>query len=155
MLTIRLTRVGKKKYPTYRFIISEKSRDPWGKSLEVLGNYNPHTKDIVLKKERIAYWLSQGAGTSETVHNLLIKSGVLKKEEKKKPVKITKKRAAKLAEAKKEKEEKIANKKAIKEEEEVNNEPQKKEEVEGAKEEKTEEKAENAAEGHDANEEEK
>jgi small subunit ribosomal protein S16 len=60
MLTIRFSRVGKKSFPTYRLIISEKARDPYGKSLEILGSYNPHTKDLVAKADRIKYWISKG-----------------------------------------------------------------------------------------------
>ncbi|WKZ24922.1 MAG: 30S ribosomal protein S16 [Patescibacteria group bacterium] len=77
MLTIRLSRVGKKSYPTYRLTIAEKSRDPYGKALEILGSYNPHTKELVAKDERIRYWISKGAGTSPTVNNLLISKNVI------------------------------------------------------------------------------
>jgi small subunit ribosomal protein S16 len=77
MLSIRLSRVGKIKYPTYRIIIQEKSRDPWGKALEILGNYNPHTKEFSVKQERIKYWLSLGAQMSATVNNLLIKHKII------------------------------------------------------------------------------
>lgn len=72
MLTIRLSRVGKKKQPTYRLIISEKGRDPWGRSLEILGNYNPRTKAAVFNTERIQYWMSKGAQTSDTVWNIFV-----------------------------------------------------------------------------------
>ncbi|MCE9585758.1 30S ribosomal protein S16 [Candidatus Uhrbacteria bacterium] len=80
MLTIRLTRVGKKGQPTYRFIVSEKARDPWGRALEILGTYNPRVKpaEITLEKERIEYWISKGAQTSDTVRNLFIDQGILK-----------------------------------------------------------------------------
>lgn len=79
MLTIRLTRVGKKKQPSYRFIVSEKARDPWGKALEILGTYNPLTNPagLELNKERILYWISKGAQCSETVNNLLIEQKVI------------------------------------------------------------------------------
>ena len=77
MLTIRLSRIGKKKKPMYRLIISEKARDPYGKALEILGSYNPFTKDIVLKKERILYWIKNGAGLSATVNNLLVENKVI------------------------------------------------------------------------------
>ena len=72
MLTIRLSRIGKKKQPMYRLIISEKARDPYGRALEILGSYNPFTKEIDVKKDRIEYWLSQGSGMSPTVNNLLL-----------------------------------------------------------------------------------
>ena len=89
---IRMSRVGKKKYPTYRIVIQEKSRDPWGKALEILGNYNPHTKDFACKTERIKYWLSVGAQMSTTVNNLLIRRGIIQGK-KMKAAKLNKKKA--------------------------------------------------------------
>ena len=77
MLTIRLSRVGKKNKPMYRLIISEKARDPYGKALEILGSYNPHNKELLAKNERIKYWLSRGSQMSPTVNNLLIDNGVI------------------------------------------------------------------------------
>jgi small subunit ribosomal protein S16 len=79
MLVIRLTRVGKKKAPVYRVVVQEKSRDPWGKSVEIVGHYNPRSnpKEIVFKEERIKHWLSKGAQPSETVHNLLVDAKLL------------------------------------------------------------------------------
>lgn len=76
---IRLSRVGKKKQPSYRLIISEKTKDPWGKALEFLGFYNPQTEPatVNLKKERIEYWLAKGAQASATVHNLLVNEKIL------------------------------------------------------------------------------
>jgi small subunit ribosomal protein S16 len=73
MLTLRLSRVGKRKQPLYRLIVSEKGRDPWGKALEILGNYNPHTNPatVTFKTDRVKYWLSNGAQASDTVWNLL------------------------------------------------------------------------------------
>lgn len=74
MLTIRLSRVGKNKQPTYRVIVSEKGRDPWGKALEYLGLYQPkfNPAKLELNKERIAYWLSKGAQCSDTIWNLFV-----------------------------------------------------------------------------------
>ncbi len=93
MLTIRLSRVGRKKQPTYRFIVSEKARDPWGHSLEILGFYNPRTNPatIQLKADRIQYWISKGATTSDTVNNLLIDQKVIAGE-KRRIVQISQKR---------------------------------------------------------------
>ncbi len=51
MLTIRLSRIGKKKKPMYRLIISEKARDTYGKALEILGSYNPFSKELITKKD--------------------------------------------------------------------------------------------------------
>lgn len=103
MLVIRLSRVGKKKQPEYRLIVSEKSKDPWGKVKEILGFIRPRTKPktINIKKERIAYWLSKGAQASSTVRNMLIDEGLITTGKKHKTIKISRKRAAKLAEKKK------------------------------------------------------
>lgn len=95
MLTIRLQRIGRKKMPLYRVIVSEKNRDTQGFSLELLGNYNPHTKVATLKKERIEHWLKIGAKTSATINNLFIKEGLIKGGKKAKSVSISKSRAAK------------------------------------------------------------
>ncbi len=78
MLTIKLSRKGKKNQPFFRVILLEKSKDPWGDFLEDLGFYNPLTKKISLKTERIKYWLSQGVQPTATVHNLLINQNIIK-----------------------------------------------------------------------------
>lgn len=72
MLSIRLTRVGKKKQPMYRFVIMDKRKDPWGKSLEILGSRNPRTKETVINVERMKYWISKGAEASNSVWNILL-----------------------------------------------------------------------------------
>lgn len=77
MLVIRLTRVGKKNQPTYRVVVQEKHRDPWGTSVEILGHYNPRTKVLVVKGDRVKHWISKGAQPSPTVHNLLITNKVI------------------------------------------------------------------------------
>jgi small subunit ribosomal protein S16 len=77
MLTIRLSRVGKKNMPLYRLIISEKTKDLVGDSLEILGSYNPHSKELVVKEERIKYWISKGASMSATVNNILAGKKIL------------------------------------------------------------------------------
>ena len=99
MLIIRLQRVGKLKKPTYRLIISEKSRSTCGTYLESLGSFNPHDKEkgLVLKTDRIKYWLEKGAQVSNTVHNILLKQG-LAKGEKRKSVSITNARRKKMEE---------------------------------------------------------
>ena len=79
MLVIRLSRTGKSAQPSYRLIVSEKSKDPWGKHLEILGIYNPkiEAKIINLKEDRVKYWLGKGAKLSATVNNLLVNQGVI------------------------------------------------------------------------------
>lgn len=98
MLTIRLQRLGKPKQPSYRFVIAEKARDTQGKSLEILGQYQPLARPVLvqLKTERIQYWLSKGAQTSNTVHNLLLAQGIVSGK-KRKSIRISKRRREKLA----------------------------------------------------------
>lgn len=98
MLCLKLSRTGKKKQPTFRLIVTEKSRDPWGLHKEIIGNINLRGTEKVyaLNKERIAYWLSVGAQPTPTVHNILVAQGIIKDEKKQKAVRLSTKRKAKL-----------------------------------------------------------
>ena len=79
MLTIRFLRQGKKHQPFFKIVVVDKKRSSKsGKFVEEVGFYNPLTKERRLKKERILYWLSQGVTTSDSVHNLLVKEGIIK-----------------------------------------------------------------------------
>lgn len=113
MLTIRLQRIGRKKFATYRLVVAEKARDTQGNSLEIVGTYNPHASEngFLPKTDRIKYWLDKGAVASDTVNNLLISNKVIEGK-KKKSVYLSQKRQAKLAEKKKEAEAKAAEAKA-------------------------------------------
>lgn len=73
MLAIRLTRVGRKKKPSYRVVVIEKRRARDSRFIEVVGSYDPlkNPAEIKLKADRVHYWLSQGAQPSDTVRNLL------------------------------------------------------------------------------------
>ncbi len=78
MLKIRLFRVGKKKQPAYKIVVTDKRNPPsGGRFREQVGTYNPLTKQKTLKQDRIKYWLSVGAQPSDTVHNLLVKEGIV------------------------------------------------------------------------------
>lgn len=77
MLAIRFNRIGKKDQAAFRIVLQEKTKAPGRKHVEMLGSYEPHMKQVVLKKERILYWLGQGAQASDSVHNLLVKEGVV------------------------------------------------------------------------------
>jgi len=78
MLSIRLSRKGKKGAPLYSLIVLEKSKDPWGDYVEKLGTYNPRSKEAVLNQEAILSWIAKGAQPTATVHNLLVNQGVIK-----------------------------------------------------------------------------
>lgn len=77
MLTIRFARVGKKNRAQFKIMLQEKTIAPGGRHVEVLGSYDPHSKQTVLKEERIKYWLSQGVQASDTVYNLLVSKKVI------------------------------------------------------------------------------
>ena len=70
---IRLARMGARKQPYYRIVVIEKSRARNGRSLEVVGTYNPRTNPatVSLKRERIDYWVSKGAQLSDRVAKLV------------------------------------------------------------------------------------
>ncbi|HLJ91364.1 MAG TPA: 30S ribosomal protein S16 [Candidatus Angelobacter sp.] len=73
---IRLARIGARKQPYYRIVVIEKERARNGRSVEVVGLYNPRTNPATfdLKRERLDYWVSKGAQLSETVRRLLSKA---------------------------------------------------------------------------------
>jgi small subunit ribosomal protein S16 len=72
---IRLARFGAPKQPFYRIVVIEKDRARNGRSIEVVGTYNPRTEPatVELKHERIAYWRSVGATLSPIVLKLVTK----------------------------------------------------------------------------------
>jgi len=70
---IRLARFGAKKKPFYRIVVSSVESPRDGRSIEVVGNYDP-AKGIEkanLNKERIIYWKSKGAQPTEVVKRIL------------------------------------------------------------------------------------
>jgi small subunit ribosomal protein S16 len=70
---IRLARFGAKKKPFYRIVVIEKERARNGRSLEVVGHYNPLSTpaQVVLKHDRIEHWSRHGAQMSDTVKRLV------------------------------------------------------------------------------------
>ena len=76
MLMIRLSRRGARKQPYYRIVVIEKDRACDGRSVEVVGTYNPRTNPatVELKRERVDYWTSKGAQVSDRVKKLLEKT---------------------------------------------------------------------------------
>jgi len=76
VLKIRLARVGARKQPYYRVVVIEKDRARNGRSIEVVGTYNPRTNPatVELKRDRIDYWTRNGAQISDRVGKLLAKA---------------------------------------------------------------------------------
>ncbi len=85
MLTIRLQRAGKKNKPEYRVVLAEKTAAAQKKFVEILGNYNPHTKKLGIRNpERLNYWVKeQHVEISPTAYNLLITNSLIEGTKKK------------------------------------------------------------------------
>jgi len=77
MLAIRLQRLGRKGYPTYRLAVQESQRHPSsGRVVSYVGSYNPHTKDVTVKVEEAQKFLDNGAQPTPRVVKLLKDAGV-------------------------------------------------------------------------------
>ncbi len=79
MVKIRLKRMGMKKLPFYRLVVTDSRNARDGRFIEEIGYYNPLTEPVDLKidGDRAKYWLSNGAQPTDTVRGLLKKGGVL------------------------------------------------------------------------------
>ncbi|MGE0641321.1 MAG: 30S ribosomal protein S16 [Thermoanaerobaculia bacterium] len=73
MLKIRLRRMGSTNKAFYRLIVSDSRKSTFGRALEEVGIYDPRQNPprIQLDRPRIEYWVSKGAGLSDTVKNLV------------------------------------------------------------------------------------
>lgn len=72
-LTIRLSLLGKRGQPIYRIVVGEKRTKRDGANHEVIGNYNPNVTPplLNLKKDRLEYWVKQGASVSTGLRKLI------------------------------------------------------------------------------------
>ena len=76
MLTIRLSRVGKKNHPQYRLVLQEKIKSPKGKAIKTLGYYHPLQKTFECDVSLVEKYIKEGAKPSSTVAHLLQKKGM-------------------------------------------------------------------------------
>ena len=78
---LRLTRMGAKDAPKYRFVATDSRVARDGKYIEMLGTYNPllSENNVTLNKERVQYWLSVGAQPTQTAKEILVKEGLIEK----------------------------------------------------------------------------
>lgn len=78
MVKLRLRRIGKKKYPIYKLVATDSRSPRSGRYLEALGNYDPHSRPILLtfKEDRVFHWLKRGAQPTDTVRSLLRRNGM-------------------------------------------------------------------------------
>lgn len=71
MLVIRLARTGKKHQAYYRIVVADKRSAVGAKFIEILGNYDPHAKNLSLDKEKLGQYISNGAQPSNSVAKIL------------------------------------------------------------------------------------
>jgi small subunit ribosomal protein S16 len=73
MLAIRLSRIGSKRRPFFRVVVSDAPRARDSRFVEILGHYDPRATPAVVdvNHERVAHWLKAGARPSDTVRTLL------------------------------------------------------------------------------------
>lgn len=76
---IRLKRIGMKKVPFYRIVVSDSRSPRDGRFIEEIGYYDPlkDPVDIKVDADRAQYWMKNGAQPTETVRTLLKKSGAI------------------------------------------------------------------------------
>lgn len=84
MLIIRLQRGGKRNTPQYKLVLAKKTAANQKQFVEVLGAYNPHTKELTIRdQERLNYWMNeQHVALSDTVHNLFVTKELIKADKK-------------------------------------------------------------------------
>lgn len=71
MIRIRLERRGKTNNPFYRIVATDKRKKIGGKSLEILGYWDPYTKKVDIKKDLVKKWVEKGAQISQAVKKLI------------------------------------------------------------------------------------
>ncbi len=80
-VVMRLTRTGAKKSPSYRVVVADSRRARDGKFIDIVGTYEPLKAEdqVHLNAEKAQEWLKKGAQPSDTVKDLLVKTGVIEK----------------------------------------------------------------------------
>lgn len=81
MLRIRLSRVGKRKQPSFRLVVADSHAPRDGAFIKIIGHYNPRTDPttLVVKEDEAEEWLRRGAQPSETAAKLLTRIGVMER----------------------------------------------------------------------------
>ena len=80
-VVMRLTRTGAKKSPSYRVVVADSRRARDGRFIDIVGTYEPLKAEdqVHLDAEKAKAWLGKGAQPSDTVKDLLVKTGVIEK----------------------------------------------------------------------------
>jgi len=78
MVRIRLRRVGAKRQPSYRIVVTDQRSPRDGRFIEQIGHFNPRTdpETVVVDEERARFWLQRGAQTSDPVTRIFSRMGI-------------------------------------------------------------------------------
>jgi len=81
MVKIRLRRIGAKKQPHYRIVVTDSKAPNDGGFIEIIGNFNPRTdpETVTIDEARAIHWLQVGAQPTDTARRLLTKTGIIEK----------------------------------------------------------------------------
>ncbi len=74
MVKIRLKKMGRKKLPVYKIVVADAKSKRDGKAIDILGTYNPKSKELQLDVEKVKEWLSKGAQPTPRVASLIKKA---------------------------------------------------------------------------------
>ncbi len=94
---MRLTRMGDKKSPFYRIVITDSRNARDGAYIDKIGHYNPtaNPAEIVVDAEKAKKWLANGVQPTDTVKNILVNEGILPKPTKLSPPKTKVRKSSK------------------------------------------------------------
>ena len=97
MVKMRLFRMGDKKNPIYRVVVVDGRKAATGEYIDCVGHYNPTSNPVQLTidVEKAQEWLKKGVQPTETVKNLLVKTGAMEKSAKLSPAKTKAKKSSK------------------------------------------------------------
>ena len=95
MVKMRLFRMGDKKTPIYRVVVVDSRKAATGEYIDCVGHYNPHTNpvELTIDNEKAKNWIAKGVQPTETVKNLLVKTGAIEKSSKLSPSKTKTKKS--------------------------------------------------------------
>ena len=79
MVKIKLKRIGKKKQPFYRIVVTDARRASQKMYIDLLGTYDPFAKTVKIDEAKACDWIGKGAQPTLAVRRLLSKEGILKK----------------------------------------------------------------------------
>ncbi len=95
MVKMRLVRLGDKRNPIYRVVVADSRKAATGEYIECVGHYRPTCDpiELTIDVEKAKFWLSKGVQPTETVKNLLVKTGAMEKPTKLSPSKTKAKKS--------------------------------------------------------------